>query len=143
MSRTVTFATTCMIDIVRYVTIFLGLSRVRWLTQQLKKITGWTNMWSGNEVCTSHSKYLSNSHSHRRTCKQFADHISGLTEGTYLWNEQGRRVPSAAVRKGLEYATEDIEAMNNYVLITPYTVDEDSGELVVTEEFTGRPPHFG
>ncbi len=52
-------------------------------------------------------------------------------------------MPSEVVQKGLEYTREDIDAMTDYVLITPYTVDEDSGEVVITEEFTGKRPHSG
>ncbi len=80
---------------------------------------------------------------HIKTCEKFIDDISGKTNRTYLWNSKkaaskGRRVPSRAVRKGLRYPDEDIEAMNNYVLVTPYNVGKD-GEIVVPREFTSEP----
>lgn len=82
---------------------------------------------------------------HVKTYKQFIGEL-GLTEGNYMWRYpkvkefEGRRMPSAPALKGLEYTVEDTEAMNDYLLITPYTVDADSGELVVPQECPGRPP---
>ncbi len=71
---------------------------------------------------------------------KFIDDISGATDGKYLWAKKTpkgkvRRVPSEAVQEGLEYASEDIEALNNYVLITPYEIDEDGDPFL--------PEHLG
>ncbi len=80
---------------------------------------------------------------HINTCEKFIDDISGKSNRTYLWTfrkvvSKGRRVPSRAVRKGLKYSNEDIEATNKYVLVTPYNVGKD-GEKVVPRKFTGEP----
>lgn len=52
-----------------------------------------------------------------------------------------KRVPSEMVRECLEYTSEDVEATNDYVLVTPCTVSQD-GEFVVPEEVTGEPALF-